>query len=380
MSLNLRVIYRFALAVAVIAALVIFHRYILASLLPFFIAFVLAGLMEPGIRLLQEKLRFPRPVAVIAVFTLCSVVGGYATFFVTAKILSELVDMSGQAGVYQATVVEIGSDLLERLSAATDDELLPPQIQAAISNAIETVSEQAEHFARSSIQSLLDTFVALPGVTLVIVITLIATYFIAKDRELISRSLFRVAPARLREPLRKAQEHIVVDMVGFLKAQFILFLITTAETAVGLYLIGSRYWMTLALVAGILDFIPVVGPGFLLVPWAAVSVLLGDIRRAVWLILLYSAIFLTRQTLQPKILGDSIGVHPLLMLAAIYAGTVTFGVRGLIIGPALVIIVRALLAAGLIRLPDDEAGPDRQAVPAQNNQPEAGAPAEKSSS
>lgn len=355
MSLNLRSIYRFILVVTVIVLAIVFRSYIIRSILPFFIAFILAGLMEPGIRLLHEKLRLPRWAAVITVFVLVLVLGGYATFLTTAKILSELVDMSGQAGVYQATVVEIATDLLDRLSAATDEQLLPPQIQTAISNSIETLSEQAEHFARTSIQSILDTFVALPGMMAVIVITLIATYFIAKDRELISRGLFLLAPARWRGPLTQAQEHIVVDMVGFLKAQFVLFFITTAEAAFGLYLVGSRYWMTLALVAGILDLIPIIGPGFLLMPWAAVSVLLGDVRLAVWLILIYVAIFLTRQTLQPKILGDSIGVHPLLMLAALYAGIVIFGVQGLIIGPVVVIIIRALIVAGLLPIPTDDA-------------------------
>lgn len=350
----LQIIYRLAIIAAVITLIVVFRGYIIASILPFFIAFILAGLMEPGIRYLHEKIRLPRSAAVIAVFLIVLVAGGYSTTLVVAKILSELVDMSGQAGVYQATMVEIGTDLLNRITEATDEELLPPQIRNAISNAIETVSEQGEQFARSSIQSLLDTFVALPGLLVVIVITLIATFFIAKDRELISKGLFRMAPARWRGPLSTAQENIVVDMVGFLKAQFVLFLLTTVVAALGLYLIGSRYWMTLALLAGILDLIPVIGPGFLMFPWAGVSLLMGDTRLAVFLILIHAAIFLVRQLLQPKILGDSIGVHPLLMLVTIYAGIVCFGVQGLIVGPAIIIIIRGLLTSGLLRFPDDE--------------------------
>lgn len=354
-------VYRALLALAAIALVIRFRSYIFTSIVPFFIAFILAGFMEPGIRYLHERLRMPRSAAVLTVFVLVMAIGGYVTTLVTAKILSELVDMSVQAGTYQTTIVEFGTDLLNRLTEVADEELLPPQIRNAITNAIETFSEQGEQFAKSSIQSILDTFVALPGLLVVIVITVIATYFIAKDRELISKSLFRLAPSRWRGPLTAAQDHIVLDMVRFLKAQFVLFLITTVVAAVGLYLLGIRYWMTLALAAGILDLIPVVGPGFLFFPWAIASLLLDDAALAFYLLLIYLAIFLVRQLLQPKILGDSIGVHPLLMLATIYAGIVCFGVHGLLIGPAIVIIIRALLTSGLVSIPpDEESAPELQ--------------------
>ena len=350
----LQYVYRGLIALAAIAFIIRFRSYIFTSILPFFIAFILAGLMEPGIRYLHERLRMPRSAAVVAVFVLVMAAGGYITTLVTAKILSELVDMSVQASNYQATIVQIGTDILNRITEVADEELLPPQIRNAITNAIETFSEQGEQFAKSSIQSILDTFVALPGVLVVIVITGIATYFIAKDREIISKNQFRLAPSRWRGPLTAAQDHIILDMVRFLKAQFVLFLITTAVAAVGLYLLGIRYWMTLALVSGILDLIPVVGPGFLFLPWSLFSLLLGDAALAFYLLLIYLAIFLVRQLLQPKILGDSIGVHPLLMLATIYAGIVCFGVRGLIIGPLIVIVIRALLTSGLVPVPADE--------------------------
>lgn len=353
-------IYRGILALVVVALVIRFRSYIVASMLPFFIAFILAGFMEPGIRYLHERARMPRSAAVITVFVLVMAAGGYITTLVTAKILSELVDMSVQASTYQTTIVEIGTDVLNRITEVADEELLPPQIRNAITNAIENFSEQGEQFAKTSIQSILDTFVALPGILIVIVITVIATYFIAKDRELISRGLFKLAPSRWRGPLTAAQDHIVIDMVRFLKAQFVLFLITTAVAAVGLYLLGIRYWMTLALVAGILDLIPVVGPGFLMMPWALANLLLGDAPLAIYLLLIYAAIFLVRQLLQPKILGDSIGIHPLLMLATIYAGIVCFGVQGLIIGPAIVIVIRALLTSGLLRFPPDEEGVPEQ--------------------
>ena len=230
----LQYVYRGLIALAAIAFIIRFRSNIFTSILPFFIAFILAGLIEQGIHSLHAHLRMPRSAAVVAVFVLVMAAGGYITTLVTAKILSELVDMSVQASNYQATIVQIGTDILNRITEVADEELLPPQIRNAITNAIETFSELGEQFAKSAIQSILDTFVALPGVLVVIVITGIATYFIAKDREIISKNLFRLAPSRWRGPLTAAQDHIILDLVRFLKAQFVLFLITTAVAAVGL--------------------------------------------------------------------------------------------------------------------------------------------------
>src|SRR5690606_38642574 len=114
--------------------------------------------------------------------------------------------------------------------------------------------------------------------------------------------------------------------IAFAKGQLIILAITTAVAALGLYLLGIRYWMTLSILAGILDFIPVVGPGFLFMPWAGVSLVLGDTSLAIALAIIYLAVFGVRQIFQTKVLGDSIGVHPLLMLISIYGGIVWFGV------------------------------------------------------
>ena len=120
----------------------------------------------------------------------------------------------------------------------------------------------------------------------------------------------------------------------------------------GLFIIGTRYWVLLALVIGLLDSIPIIGPGIVFTPWIAVSAITGDLNRAVYLTVLYFLIFAVHQLAEPKIMGDSVGVHPLVMLLAIYGGIVFFGVWGIIAGPFLAIMVKAILDAGLMRLPN----------------------------
>ena len=130
-----------------------------------------------------------------------------------------------------------------------------------------------------------------------------------------------------------------------------MLIISTVMAGVGLFLIGTRYWLLIAILIGILDNIPVVGPGIMFTPWVAVNVIMGSTDRAVYLTILYLVIFAVRQLSEPKIMGDSVGIHPLLMLMAIYGGIVFFGVWGIFVGPLIAILIRAATLSGLFKFP-----------------------------
>src|SRR5690606_5790957 len=129
-------------------------------------------------------------------------------------------------------------------------------------------------------------------------------------------------------------------ILGYLRAQIILMLITMGQTLVGLYVLGVDYTLLLTLIVGFLDLLPVLGPGLIFVPWCVLAFLLGNLRLAVSLLILYGIISVVRQLIQPKIVGDSIGIHPLETLVSLYVGLKVLGVAGLILGPILVVIIK----------------------------------------
>src|SRR5690606_2551252 len=153
-----------------------------------------------------------------------------------------------------------------------------------------------------------------------------------------------------------ARDKILLDLGRFFKAYGVLFLISAAQAAIGLSLINARYWLVLSVIMALLDSIPIVGPGFVLVPWAVYFLYVGLLKEAVILLALFVIMFVVRQVLQPKLLGDSVGVHPLMMLLALWAGLVTVGVWGFIVGPVVVIVAQAAYDAGLFRFGADEGG------------------------
>ena len=111
---------------------------------------------------------------------------------------------------------------------------------------------------------------------------------------------------------------------------------------IGLSIINVRYALLIAVIIGIIDALPVFGSGFIIWPWCIYNLIIGNYGMTIGLIILYVVLLITRQFLEPKIIGKQIGIHPLVTLMSIYIGIKIFGVFGFIIGPCIIIIIKSL--------------------------------------
>ena len=127
-----------------------------------------------------------------------------------------------------------------------------------------------------------------------------------------------------------------------IKAYALLLGITFLELCAGLWLLGVRYFLPIAAGIALLDILPVLGTGTILIPWVLISFLTGNRSFAVGLLLLYLFITIARNFLEPKIVGDCIGLHPLVSLVSIYAGLYLFGVTGALLMPCFVLTANFL--------------------------------------
>lgn len=371
-----RLIYPRVILLGLLSLAVIFRDQLITVALPFLLAFVLAAMIEPAVDALERKLRLPRGLAVLIALILLMAISGYLLGIVLAKVLAELADLAGRLPAYQQEVIRVADQVLERLGELY--QYLPLQVHTYLQSTVDDLTRNAMAVVGDLADKALRTITRLPSLLVVSIVTVLATYFFSKDRQQLTEGLFNLAPRRWRNPLRQAQDKILVDLVGYLKAQVFIFLISTFVSAVGLYWIGTRFWMILGIILGILDAIPVLGPGLVLFPWAAIALLLERPDQAAQLILLFVVILAVRQISQAKVLGDSIGVHPLSMLIALYGGIVIFGVIGIVLGPLLVIIGRALWNAGIFArlqagargetLPDEEEDPSSSATSSETGQ------------
>lgn len=341
---------RAVILLVVLILAILFSRKLVTALVPFIIGIILAALLDPVIDFLVEKLRMPRSLAV-GLTLLAAGSGAFALlFFSISRMVSELMELTNLLPTYGSAITELTDDLLDHFTRLNEN--IPTVISLNIQRSVEGFLETLEKGTRDLINRVLAAFTSLPTFLLVSLISLVSTYFIARDKDLLVETMLRFVPHRWRDQVSIARERIAVDLVGYIKGRVLILIITVLLSGTGLFIIGTRYWVLLALVIGILDSIPVIGPGIIFTPWVAVSALTGDLNRAVYLTVLYFVIFAVHQLAEPKIMGDSVGVHPLVMLLAIYGGIVFFGVWGIIAGPFIAILVKAVLDAGLIRLPD----------------------------
>lgn len=333
----------------VLAILFFFSKQLATALLPFFIGLGFAIILEPLISFLEGRLRVPRGLAVLTTLIAVGALTWYSVFWMIGKIIGELMDLASLLPMYRATITDLTNDLLGQFQRI--NESLPPVVSLNIQHSVQDFLVTLESGTKDLINRVLATFTSLPTFIVISLISLVSTFFIARDKDLIVGTLMRFVPPRMRTQVGETRKIVAIDLLGFIKGRLLMLIIATLISGIGLFLIGTRYWLLVALIIGILDNIPIVGPGIIFTPWVAMSVITGDIDRAVYLTILYFVIFSVRQLSEPKIMGDSVGIHPLIMLLAIYGGVVFFGVMGIFLGPIVAILIRAATASGLFKIP-----------------------------
>ena len=194
----------------------------------------------------------------------------------------------------------------------------------------------------------------MPEALLFLVTFLIAAVYFCLDGEEIPHRIGAVLPDRLARPILGLDRRASALLFRYLRIYACMFLLTFSELYLGFMLLRVRYAFLLALLVSAIDVLPVLGVGSVLLPWAGVLLLIGNPKSALQLLILWGVIILVRQIIEPRLIGDSLGLHPLLSLAVLYAGVKLFGVIGVFIAPAATVLIRVAISE--LRRTDGEAG------------------------
>jgi sporulation integral membrane protein YtvI len=208
--------------------------------------------------------------------------------------------------------------------------------QEALKSVISEVSTKIPAFMAMA-------FSAVPKILFSLGITLISCIYLCLDYAYV-RARCEKLLSRFGSPvLARVPRTSFFTAAKYLRALFIIFLLTAAVLTVGFLFLGVKYAFALAALTAFIDALPVFGSGAVLLPYAAFLLLSGDFGRGAGFIFLWCALFLLRQLTEPKIMGESLGVHPLVSLAAVYVGASFFGITGVIFLPITVVILKNLL-------------------------------------
>ncbi len=316
-------------------------KFILPYFTPFVIALLIACLIDPIVDFIENRTKLSRGIAVFLVLGVLLVIGTVLLTIGIARIVKELEDLAMALPKYDNIMRGLIMDLINKFVEMYTDDTAP--VMAIIQDNVDKIYDTL----RLAVNTIMGMLKFIPALLVILIISFIATYFISRDKEIIVQSLLNLAPKEWRRKALIMKSQVVKDTMGFIRAQFILTTINTLIAIIGLKLIGVRFFFVLGIIIGLLDFIPTIGPGLIFVPWAIFDFLMDKAGEGIYILILYGVILLVRQAFQAVILGENIGVHPLLALISIYIGIKVFGVVGCIIGPLVAVVLKAVIGGTL---------------------------------
>ncbi|KLU59045.1 hypothetical protein CEB3_c50650 [Peptococcaceae bacterium CEB3] len=311
--------------------------------LPFILAFIFTSTINPLKKFLIRHLHCPPTVAVLA--SMVAEIGAFALLvaFLITRAVREAHDIIVHWPFYSELFERVFSHWLNTVQTAYFN--LPGNYTGYLSNALNGLLKPVPSLLTRGFS----LAAAVPEWMIIIVVSLVATFFMSKNSQRYISAFVRIFPWEWQDSLRALGRDFAGAFSGFIKAEFIVFLLILVMSVGGLLLIHARYAIVLGTVTGIVGILPVLGVGLVLVPWAAVSLLTGHTWFAVELILLTTAVTIMRHIVEPKILGDNVGLDPLLVLISMYVGLAATGIIGLILGPFILIAYNSLKRAGVFR-------------------------------
>ena len=322
---------------------------VIVFFMPFVIGWIISLIAAPLVRFLEEKLKIRRKalsafviIAVLAVVILL-------VYYVVVKLARETISFINELPVLwksvEAEFAQIGANLqgiYVRLPLDVQEKI------TQLSNGLE------DYFSNFVGEIGTPTFTAvgnfakqLPDIFMAVIMTLLSSYFFVADKSYLSDCMKKYLPKAIYYRFSLIRSSFRDAVGGYFKAQLKIEIWIYMLLVIGLLILGIDYAFVIALGIAFLDLLPVFGTGTVMIPWAVIEILSGEYKRAVGLLIIWIIGQLVRQVIQPKIMGDSIGIDPIPTLFLLYIGYQVSGVLGMILALPIAIIVINLNEAGV---------------------------------
>ncbi len=328
-----------------------FGRPLLSLFAPFLLALIAAAALNPLVKKLQRLLGWNRQVlTLLLLFLIFGLLGGGLALLVYAaagQLVSLVQNWGGLLDSLQ-TVMDQLEALFARLLT-----LAPPQVNEIVENAKDSLFLWLSEAAPAALGNLGleagERAMGLPAFLVALVIFIMATFLLTADYPYLRSRYVQHLDEGLLRFLGQLRTTALGAFGGYVKAEFLLSVGVFFILLAGFFLIRQPYGLLLSLGLAVMDFIPIIGAGTVMVPWAFVALFTGDFTAAVELMAIWGVIALFRRVMEPKFVGDQTGLSPILSLVSIYVGMKLAGVLGMVFGPVVLLVVLNLAGMGMFR-------------------------------
>ena len=319
-------------------------------LFPFVLAFIFSMITQPIAKFINKKTHLSAKVS-----TIISIVAFFLVLFglmsvVSIKFIEEIYNLSKNLRGSSAQFNELWNKSLDQGFVYID--YLPKefitQIQSYTGEFINFAARSATTFVNQTIRFI----TSIPTLIIYTSITILSTLLMSLDKNDIVKFLEHQFPISWLNKIYNIKRDILSVFGSYLRAQLILVTICFFELLIALNLFLSlglnvKYPLIFSIVISLIDALPILGAGAILIPWSIFSFITGDIKLGFALLILYVIVLAVRQLLEPKLISQKIGVHPLVTLVSMYSGFKLLGIIGFLIGPIVMIILKNVFSKEL---------------------------------
>lgn len=330
------------------AAFIILGVKAIGFLMPFVVGWIISAIATPLVNWLEKRLKIVKKLGtamiVIMVIGLIVLVG----YFAVSRIAAEVTDLIQNFPDIYAQLEEGMREIGNTLSGAFS------RLPRGVQNGWTTIVENLDTYMGNLVSKISEPTVTaagnfakrLPSYLISFIVAILAAYFFTIQREEVIAWFHKIAPPSVEKRMILVMDNLKYAVGGYFKAQFKIMIVVCLILIVGFVILDVHFYFLLAILIALLDFLPFFGTGTALIPWGLYKLMVGDYKMVIGLVILYGVTQLVRQLIQPKLVGDSMGLKPLLTLVFLYAGYKIGGVIAMIFAVPIGMIVMNLYKAG----------------------------------
>lgn len=350
---NLKYVVNLLVSLVILLLCIFLVPRLIVFFMPFVIGWIISCIANPLVVFLEKKLKIRRKAGtvVVIVCVIAAVIGiGYGVGIILFRQISGFIgEIPEMWQNVQQDFDKLGRFINQYVGTKA------PKLTDALNNLGNSIGEMITNLPKSFDFSTFEGMGSMVGsianVIISVIMCMMSAYFFIADREWVSSFMNRYLPKSVSHKYDVFVSSIKQAVGGYFKAQFRIEVWMYVLLLVGLTVLQVRYGLLIALLVAFLDFLPFFGTGIVLIPWAIVSLIGGNYLRAVGFLIIWGAGQLFRQLIQPKIMGDSIGMEPIPTLFLLFVGYRVAGVGGMLIAVPLGIIVVNMNEAGFFDTP-----------------------------
>lgn len=328
-------------------------KYVIVAVMPFLIALGISFCLRPAVSLVAKKLKLPKKLCAILLLILLFLLLGLLLTLAANRLIYELSRLVDHLSSESERIGEALSSLLSRVGGISSR--IPILKDVVALEGLESLGEQIDNMLRdlaknvvgsltTRIPDFISKFAAsLPSFFLFLIATVVATVYFTVDPDAVSIAMTAILPRKTARRLPFFKQNVRSFVGKYLRAYLLLLFLTFCELFVGFTVLRVDYAFLLAFLVALVDILPILGVGTVLIPWAVIMFFAKNFRMGLGLLVLWCAVSVVRQIIEPRIVGGSLGIHPALTLFGIYVGFRLFGIIGMFFAPAALVLGRFLV-------------------------------------